>query len=164
MFKKRTIFALIYRVKYLFMTTEKLEKLRGMVKNHDNFMETQSFFFDFFADNPKFMSASKPIGEESYKELMNKTLREMPVFKGKSINLRSLRVMKYAQTDLIHGSGFLSSGGVATILFFENEEMGLMGVVNDFLTGVNHFTRIKIHREDGANGGSFVDKNNLNMN
>ena len=134
-----------------------------MTKTHNNFSDMQTYFFDHFVDEQKFIDRSFPVENETVKNLLKSIVEETFGLESK-VRLLDLMILNFEGTDLLHGTGPLSNRGLVTFYYFQNEDIGVAAVANGKHDGNMIFSRFKsVKLEDNA-GGTFVKKEDLNMN
>jgi hypothetical protein len=142
------------------MTKEKLEELRELTKNHDEFSVMQTYFFDHFGDHREFADRSQRTRNLKLEAMIQQVLENVSPLK--KIKLINLMMMRFVPTDLVHGAAQLSGGGLITFYFFGNENIGMAAVKTSFANDETLFARIKEVVPDGD--GALFKKKDLNMN
>lgn len=100
--------------------------LKDKLINGSDFSEVFRFFLDHFGENPEFHDIGELVPEHplllSMIEQIGRTM-----FKQNKLRLVGLHLARLNEYPFIHG-GFFINGKVATILYFEEINKGLMAV------------------------------------
>ncbi len=143
------------------MTKEKLEELRDLTKNHDEFHVMQTFFFDHFGDHREFADRSQRTRNLTLDAMIQQVLENASPLK--KVKMLDPMMMRFVPTDLVHGAARLSGGGLITFYFFGNDNIGMAAIqLNIGSSEPTLFARIKQVEPGGS--GAFVKGKDLNMN
>jgi hypothetical protein len=142
------------------MTKEKLEELRELTKNHDDFSVMQTFFFDHFGDHREFADRSQKTRNLKLEAMINHVLDN--VSPSKKIKMLDPMMLRFVPTDLVHGAARLSGGGLITFFYFGNDNIGMAAIKTSFANEETLFARIKEVTPDGS--GALFKKKDLNLN
>ena len=110
------------------MTPEKIEVLREMTKNHNDFSDTSLYFINHFAEFPGFIEGR----EDTENPLLRNALEAIveKIFVGsKRSKIKNYRSIRYKNTDILHGSLLTNNAGMISFYYFENDEIGLATII-----------------------------------
>ena len=110
------------------MTPEKIEALREMTKNHNDFADMTLYFFDHFADFPEFVDDGVKV-ENSLLRGALEAIAEKIFVGSKRSKIDELVIAKYSNTDLLHGTALTNNMGMISFYYFENDGIGVANII-----------------------------------
>ena len=143
------------------MTPEKIEVLREMTKNHEDFSKMSTYFFDNFAESKEFMKSGKEVKNPLIRAAIDALVEKFFTVNGKLPEIAGFFTIKYKDTDMFHGSLMTKNMNMITFYYFENDGIGLATIVKKFGGGTD-FTRFstKLTPENSFSGKhDFASKN-----
>ena len=90
------------------MTKEKIEELRELTKNNDDFALMQTFFFDHFGDHREFADRSQRTRNLKLDAMIQQVLENVSATQ--KIKMLDPMMLRFVPTDLVHGAARLSGG------------------------------------------------------
>lgn len=114
------------------LSTLKQKLIRGT-----EFQEAQTYFFDHFAEDEEFLSLGQRHEDSLLKALLTTVTSQ--VF-GQETEFDDLLLIRLKEHYFIHGNGIVG-GRVATVLYFEDIEQGLLSIVWSFTPPETRFVR-----------------------
>lgn len=117
---------------------DKLDTLKTKLVKDDDFAEIYDYYFTQLSDNPSFMELGKRVKNPQIKSIVKMVGKYLF---GDDATVTYLEIFKSRKTMFYHGGCFIS-GRIATIIYFDDIEMGMMGVGISALTGEVKYIRI----------------------
>ncbi|WP_158047660.1 hypothetical protein [Skermanella pratensis] len=118
----------------------KLEELKSTLLTADSFARVQEKFFDDLGMNPDFIAAGKaadiPLLKAAFEQVGCRVL-------GPNCTVHGLALFRMEADKFVHG-GCMMNGCLATVLYFEDVDVGLVAVSTDFSTGAMTYARISL--------------------
>jgi hypothetical protein len=102
-----------------------LHTLKSKLTFGTEFQEAQSYFFDHFAEDEEFLSLGARFEDPFLKSLLETVAAQLF---GRETKIDDLLLIRLKEQYFIHGNCFLG-GRVATILYFEDVEQGLLSII-----------------------------------
>ncbi len=103
---------------------QKIDTLKTMLVTEDKFDRTLGYFFDNLGYDRAFLDAGKPTTNQTLQDIL-KSLVTQACGEGSAIT--QLKIFKAGKSKFIHGMCFIN-GGIGTVLFFEDLNVGLLAV------------------------------------
>ncbi|UEM03495.1 hypothetical protein JL101_026655 [Skermanella rosea] len=118
----------------------KLADLKNTLLTADSFARVQGKFFDELGMSPDFVAAGRAADVPLLKAAFEQVGRR--VF-GPGCTIQGLALFRMESEKFVHG-GCLMNGCLATVLYFEDVDVGLVAVSTDFSTGNMSYARISL--------------------
>ncbi len=122
------------------MTSEKIEKLREMTKSGDVFHEMEKYFFDNFVNHTDFINAGKRCQDAHLSAALEALVDQISLGK-KADKIEKLLIIKYLDSDMLHGTVMTKNSTLIMFYYFENEKFGLATILPTPLRKETLYTR-----------------------
>ena len=103
-----------------------LQQLRQELLHEEKLSRIWTFFMDHFGDKEEFTAIGEEVVTPSWKRSSPRSVSNSLARTGRSVDLLLGRV---AEQHFIHG-GFALGGRLGTVIYFEDEKMGLLAVTD----------------------------------
>jgi hypothetical protein len=108
------------------MNLKKLSTLKDKLMEAKDFREPWNYFFDHFGDDPEFMmKAGKRADDTVLKQVIAHVGQEL--FNTPKVSVTNMLLTEIPKYHFIHGGCFIQ-GRMATLIFFDDIDMGLLAV------------------------------------
>ena len=114
-----------------------LSTLKQKLVHGTEFQEAQTYFFDHFAEDEEFLGLGERHEDRFLKSIIETVATQLF---GRPIVIDDLLLIRLKDHYFIHGNCILG-GRVATILYFEDVEQGLLSIVWSFSPAETKFVR-----------------------
>ncbi len=125
-----------------------LATLKDKLIHATNFADVSRYFFDHFGDDPEFIKLGEatrhPFLEAVVAQVAGQIFGQAALAAGKDALLNSVLLTRLADHQFIHG-GLNVAGHVGTIIYFEDEGVGLVSVAMS-MSGDMQFARFRGQR------------------
>ncbi|QQP89349.1 hypothetical protein IGS68_25740 [Skermanella sp. TT6] len=118
----------------------KLEDLKNTLLTAETFARVQEKFFDELGMNRDFIAAGMQVDVPLLKAAFEQVGRQ--VF-GPTCIVQGFALFRMEADKFVHG-GCMMNGCLATVLYFEDVDVGLVAVSTDFSTGAMTYARISL--------------------
>jgi len=137
--------------------SERVQTLKTMLSTETEFGKVFAYFFDNLGNSREFFDAGKQSKNPNLKMIIEGATGE--VF-GKDVKVTNITFIRMAKDKFYHGSFFVN-GRMATVLYFEELEMGMIAISMGFPAGQMsyiRFTAAKIDPDKAAHFAGNVSK------
>ncbi|UEM20911.1 hypothetical protein JL100_028250 [Skermanella mucosa] len=118
----------------------KLEDLKNTLLTADSFARVQEKFFDDLGMSPDFVAAGQAVDVPLLKAAFEQVGRRVL---GPNCTVQGFALFRMEADKFVHG-GCMMDGCLATVLYFEDVDVGLIAVSTDFSTGAMTYARISL--------------------
>jgi hypothetical protein len=116
---------------------DKLATLKDLLLNGKDFARTWEYFLDQFGENAEFMDG----GQRTESPLLEAVITQVgQQLSGKPVALKDLLLVKIPGQGFIHG-GCVIGAKIANVIYFENEQSGLIAIPWSLATGETKYAR-----------------------
>ncbi len=133
------------------MTPGKFNMLRKKLQNDTDLNAIMNYFYDHFADHEEFIKMCEPTRHEDLESLLPTVIRG--VFKRPRVVLRDVVLLRVPGQNMVHG-GFSIDGALGFFFYFEDLDMGAIGIVGGPLGDLSVAVRFRISALITKNGSS----------
>jgi len=130
---------------------ERLQELKKLLMTGDDFNATYRFFFDNFSDRAFF-----GLGRKAKNPIIKATLESVrgQMF-GEEGKVSLLKLINIPSARFYHG-GCTINGRMATVIYFEDIEMGMVAIAMSLTSGQMHYARFSTTRVPADKAGAMV--------
>lgn len=114
------------------MTPGKFAMLRRKLQKDRDLSKIMTYFFDHFADHQEFIQMSEPTRHEEVETILPIVVQS--VFLQQRTALKNLMLLRVPDQQMLHG-GFMAGGAMGSFFYFEDMDMGLVGLTGGPLGG-----------------------------
>ncbi len=114
------------------MTPGKFAMLRRKLQKDRDLGAIMTYFFDHFADHQEFAQMSEPTRHEEVEAILPIVVQS--IFLQQRIELKNLLLLRVPDQQMLHG-GFTAGGAMGSLFYFEDLDLGLVGLTGGPLGG-----------------------------
>jgi hypothetical protein len=119
------------------MDLAKLATLKDKLLHADEFGTVWKYFLDHFGEDPAFIALGEPTEQPFLEAVFAEIGRQLL---GRPLTVSRLRLIRLPEEGFIHGGAALD-GKPANVLYFEDVQVGMLGVVWSLAPGVMKYAR-----------------------
>ncbi len=117
----------------------KIEQLKELLQNSDNFSEIFDYFLRELADHENFLQKCKKANHPKLKQIVKQVAQSALQ---SEVQITRYMLLKFPALPFFHG-GFFANGNLASLFFFQDVDMGLMSISLFPLSSETRFTRFR---------------------
>lgn len=114
------------------MTQGKFETLRRKLQQEKNHSAVMNYFFNHFADHAEFVQMSEPTRNELIETALPIVLQAL--LGQRYVAVQNLMQLRVPSQQMLHG-GFMAGGAMGAFFYFEDLDMGLVGLSGGRMRG-----------------------------
>lgn len=122
------------------MEWQRLEQLRNLLQNEEEFGKVFAFFFDHLGENEKFIQQGAQAGPEFHEELLPILENILKRMVNRDVMIAKLLLTEVQAHHFYHGP-CLSDAGFGCVLYFDDLKMGLVSLSPGMGSGMVHYAR-----------------------
>ncbi len=122
------------------MEWQRLEQLRELLQNEEDFGKIFTFFFDHLGENEKFIQAGALAAPEFHEELLPILENILKHMVNRDVLVAQLLLTEIQAHRFYHGP-CMSDAGFGCVLYFDDLKMGLMSLSPGLGSGMVHYAR-----------------------
>ncbi len=122
-----------------------IAKLKEMLQTEEEFGKVMRYFFDELGDHQDFIDRGKRAKHRLLKDAVQVVAEQ--VLGENGVVVEHLLLTKLAKSKFYHGGCFVR-GRVANVIYFEDIDMGMVGILMSGEASFMHFARFTCHRVD----------------